>query len=106
MAFTPFIWLANILYLTKLYDKLVKLPGCIGLFFFYLKLICSVIFGMILIIPMPVPITLHIGNPLTKKNNETLLEFTKRCEYELQELYLSVNKRKHKDIILALSERF
>ena len=103
MVFQPFIWLVNLLMITKLYDRLTKLPGKTGLIFFYIKLVCSVFFGMIFIIPIPVDVTLHIGTPLKKEKNEDIVDFTKRCECELQQLYMKANNRNGKDVIKALN---
>jgi hypothetical protein len=50
---------------------------------FYIKMIFTVICGSILVIPIPVNIELIIGNHIYKEENETLVEFTKRCEKEL-----------------------
>lgn len=102
MVFAPFIWLANLLMITKYYDRLVQIPGIIGLIFFYIKLILNTLFGAIFVIPIPVSVTLHVGIPLKKEADEDLLTFTKRCESELQKLYFKVNKRYHKDILQAL----
>ena len=106
MVFSPIIFLANLFYITKLFDYLLKIPGIIGLVFYYIKLIFSCIFGGLFVIPIPVSVTLHIGTPLKKNENESLLEFTKRCENELQSLYLKTNKRFNKNILHALKQRF
>jgi hypothetical protein len=106
MVFAPFIFLANLFYITKLFDYLCKLPGIIGLIFYYIKLTFSCFFGALLIIPIPVSVTLHIGTPLKKNEDESLLEFTKRCENKLQSLYLKTNKSYNKNILYALKQRF
>jgi 1-acyl-sn-glycerol-3-phosphate acyltransferase len=107
MVFAPIIYLANLLYITKYYDYLLKIPGSIGLMFFYIKLILTCVFGTLFVIPIPVPVTLHIGAPLKLNNDESLLDFTKRCEFELQKIYLNINNKSYKkNILSALSKRF
>ena len=49
-------------------------------------MVFTLIFGSILIIPIPTKIELKIGNHIYKELNETLIEYTKRCEKELYRL--------------------
>lgn len=43
----------------------------------------TMVFGCILIIPIPINIEFTIGKHIYRADNETLIEFTKRCEKEL-----------------------
>jgi hypothetical protein len=88
MVFSPIIYISNKLKLTKLFDFLHKKCSNLVLYklLYYIKFISTVIFGSIFIIPIPTNITLIIGNPITKKNNEDLITFTKRCESELNRI--------------------
>jgi hypothetical protein len=49
------------------------------------------VFGCILIIPIPTKIEFIIGNHMYKEQNETLIEYTKRCEKELNKLIQEKN---------------
>lgn len=88
MVFMPFIYIANKLQLTKLYHILMMNINNIFIYklLFYIKMVFTLIFGSILGIPIPINIELIIGNHIYKKENETLIEFTKRCEYELNRI--------------------
>ena len=88
MVFMPFIYIANKLQLTKLYHILMMNINNIFIYkiLFYIKMVFTLIFGSILVIPIPINIELIIGNHIYKKENETLIEFTKRCEYELNRI--------------------
>lgn len=89
MVFSPVIWIANKIKLTKLFDLF---HNCFYNFLFiykvlfYIKMVFTVIFGCVLIIPVPTNIYLIIGDHIYKKENETLIEFTQRCESELNKL--------------------
>ena len=85
MVFMPFIYIANKLQLTKLYHILMMNINNIFIYkiLFYIKMVFTLIFGSILVIPIPINIELIIGNHIYKKENETLIEFTQRCEFEL-----------------------
>jgi hypothetical protein len=80
--------IANKLQLTKLYHILMMNINNIFIYkiLFYIKMVFTLIFGSILVIPIPINIELIIGNHIYKKENETLIEFTKRCEYELNRI--------------------
>ena len=84
----PFIYIANKLQLTKKYHILMMNINNIFIYkiLFYIKMVFTLIFGSILVIPIPINIELIIGNHIYKKENETLIEFTKRCEYELNRI--------------------
>jgi len=88
MVFSPVIYIANKLKITKLFDKIHNKCSNITLYkiLYYLKFVMTVIFGSILIIPIPTKIKLIIGNPITKKKDEDLIEYTKRCENELNRI--------------------
>ncbi len=92
MVFSPVIWIANKLYLTKLFNyfhnNIMNLQ--IYKLVFYIKIIFTTIFGFILVIPIPVNIYLYIGNPILKKNDESIINFTYRCEKELNNLIKSI----------------
>ena len=85
MVFMPFIYIANKIQLTKLYHYLMININNLFIYkiLFYIKMVFTLIFGSILVIPIPINIELYIGNHIYKKNNETLIQFTKRCELEL-----------------------
>ncbi len=92
MIFSPFIYIADktkiTTYFTLLhnyfYNQLI-----IYKIIFYFKMICTVIFGCILIIPIPTRIYLIIGNHIYKNENESLIQFTQRCEDSLNNLILA-----------------
>lgn len=89
MIFSPIIYITNKLRLTKLFDLFHNYFYnylTIYKLLFYIKMVFTVIFGCILIIPIPTKIYLIIGNHIYKKKNETLIEFTYRCELELNRL--------------------
>jgi hypothetical protein len=88
MVFSPIIYIANKIKLTKLYHNLMINIDNIFLYqiLFYIKMIIALIFGCILVIPIPTKIELIIGNHIYKKENETLIEFTQKCEFELNML--------------------
>ena len=84
----PFIYIASKLQLTNLYHILMININNIFIYkiLFYIKIVFTLIFGSLLVIPIPTKIELIIGNHIYKKNNETLIQFTKRCEYELNKI--------------------
>lgn len=85
MVFSPVIYITNKIKLTKLYHNIMMNIDNIIIYqiLFYIKMVVSLIFGLILVIPSPTKIELIIGNHIYKKENETLIEFTQRCEFEL-----------------------
>lgn len=88
MIFAPFIYITNRLAITKLYHNLMININNLFIFkiLFYIKMVFTIIFGSILVIPIPTNIELIIGNHIYKEDNETLIEYTKRCETELNRL--------------------
>lgn len=91
MVFSPGIFLANKLYLTKLYS--ILMDNINSLYFykilFYIKMAFTLLFGSYLVIPIPINMTLKIGEHIYKKDNEDLISYTKRCEIELNSLLKS-----------------
>ena len=85
MIFAPFIYITNRLRITKLYHNLMSNINNLFIYkiLFYIKMIFTVICGSILVIPIPVNIELIIGNHIYKEETETLIDFTKKCEKEL-----------------------
>ena len=88
MVFMPFIYIASKLQLTNLYHILMININNIFIYkiLFYIKMVFTLIFGSLLVIPIPTKIELIIGDHIYTKNNETLIQFTKRCEYELNKI--------------------
>ena len=85
MIFMPFIYIANKISITKLYHYLMININNLIIYkiLFYIKMVFTLIFGSILVIPISINIELIIGKHIYKADNETLIEFTKRCEKEL-----------------------
>lgn len=87
MVFQPIIYIANLLYITKLYDWFMcSTNNSLYKALFFIKMACIVICGSLLVIPIPKKIHMHIGEHIYKRDNEDLLTFTKRCEYELNNI--------------------
>lgn len=99
MVFSPLIYIANYIKLTKYFDILMNSIDNLFIYkiLFYIKMTFTLICGSVLVVPIPTKIYLIIGNHIYKKNtdNETLLEFTQRCEFELNKL---INQEKIKFI--------
>lgn len=91
MVFSPIIYITNKMKLTKLFNYLMNQINNVVLYklLFYIKMICTMIFGSILVIPIPTTIYLIIGNHIYKKETESLVNFTYRCEIELNKLLTS-----------------
>lgn len=89
MLFQPFIIIANLLYITKLYEMLMnsidtdKYGFKLYHFLFYFKMWCTSFFGSMLVIPIPQTINIKIGKHIYKNEDEDVLTFAKRCENEL-----------------------
>lgn len=88
MVFSPIIYITNKMQLTKLFNYLMNQINNATLYklLFYIKMVCTMIFGSILVIPIPTKIYLIIGNHIYKKEKESLVNFTYRCEIELNKL--------------------
>jgi hypothetical protein len=88
MVFSPAIYVCNKLGLTKAYSNFMDNIENIVLYkvLFYIKMFFTAVFGSLLVIPVRTNIELIIGNKIIKEKNETLLEFTKRCEKSLNKL--------------------
>ncbi len=89
IVWAPFIDLARLLYITEIYNWILficfeykKLYRIL----FYIKIFMSCLFGSILVIPKPKKINLRIGNHIYIQENESVFDFTKRCETELNNL--------------------
>jgi|LauGreDrversion4_2_1035121.scaffolds.fasta_scaffold07351_2 hypothetical protein len=69
MVFSPFIYIASNLQLTKLYHHLMININNIFIYkiLFYIKMIFTFIFSFILFIPIPTNIILYIGPHIYKK---------------------------------------
>jgi hypothetical protein len=93
MIFSPFIYIANKLRITKLYHNIMIITNNLVIYkiLFYIKMFFTMVFGCILIIPIPTKIEFIIGNHMYKEQNETLIEYTKRCEKELNKLIQEKN---------------
>lgn len=85
MVFQPIIYIANLLHITRLYEQLMNRStnDMIYQILFYFKMVCTVIFGSLLVISVPTKIRMYIGEHIYKTENEDLLTFTKRCELAL-----------------------
>ncbi len=94
IVYAPVIEIARLLYIIKLYDSILLYfynNKKVYKILFYIKIFFSVLFGSILVIPIPKKINLHIGNHLYKRQHEDIYEFTKRCEYELNMMHELIN---------------
>ena len=94
MVFSPILYIIKKTYLITIFNTLMNKyensPN-VYIILFYIKAIFTVLFCSILVIPIPVPITFIIGNPIKKNKDETLIEYTKRCEISLQHLIYKAN---------------
>lgn len=106
MAFSPLIYVLNKLNITKFYGTLLTLPEPFGSLFYFLQQICVCMAAYVLMFPIPVNLTFVIGAPITKKENETILEFAKRCESVLDQMNYDINNGYEKNTLRALKERF
>lgn len=88
MVFSPGIYLANKLYITKLYFNLMNNINNLFIYkiLFYIKMMFTLVFGSYLVIPLPIHLNLVIGDHIYKENNEDILSYTKRCEKELNRI--------------------
>lgn len=89
LVYAPFVIIARMFNIPVMYDRLMKLVygyKKIYKILFIIKIWFSALFGLILVIPMPHHVRLHIGDPLFIRYDETVLEFAKRCEHELNKM--------------------
>lgn len=91
MVFSPVMYLVNKTNLIYKFDKLMDNSGKFYIILFYIKVLFTLIFASVLVIPIPVSITFLIGVPVKKYEDDTLLEYTERCENDLQNLIYRVN---------------
>lgn len=94
MVFSPIIYIFNKLKLTKLFDFILNNINNKFLYkiLFYIKMFFSAFFGSFLVIPIPTKINLKIGKHIYKHKNESLINYTYRCEIELNKLINSHQK--------------
>ena len=109
MVFAPLIYIANKLKITKYYS-LIENKVCnkyLKIILHIIKLLYVVVFGTMLIILIPVPVTFHVCKPIRKiKCGESIEDYTKYCKLEMEFLYYQKNKRYEKNIHNALYSRF
>lgn len=106
MLWCPAAWLWNHFQLSKWYaTHLVTLPGRLGWCFYQLQISLTFIVHLFFSIPIPVHVGMVIGKPLRCQKDESVQEFAKRCEKELQELIFKVNGRQSTRYIELLKER-
>jgi len=91
MVFSPFLYIIKKTNLITNYNTIMNNSEEYHIVLYYIKLFFSLIFASILVIPIPVPLTFLIGKPIKKHKDETVLEYTKRCEFELQNLIYKAN---------------
>lgn len=88
MVWAPFQLLANKIGLTRSYSIIMDQTKNIKVYqmLFFIKMFFTVIFCSILVIPVRTQIKLRIGNHIYRNEYETLEQYTKRCEHELNKL--------------------
>ncbi len=91
MVFSPILYLIHQTDLITRFNTIMNNSGEYYFILFYIKVLFTIIFCSVLVIPIPVPLTFIIGSPIKKNKDETLLNYTKRCEFELQNLIYKVN---------------
>ena len=91
MVFSPILYFINKTNLITKFNTLMNNSGKYYIILFYIKLFFTLIFASLLVIPIPVPLTFLIGKPLKKNKDETLIDYTKRCETSLQNLIYKAN---------------
>lgn len=106
MAFSPLIYILNKLKITKFYTSLLNLPEPLGSLFYFIQQIFVCAACYLLMFPIPVNVTFIIGEPLMKKDGETIVEFAKRCELTLDQMNYKINNGYQKKTLSALKDRF
>jgi len=89
MAFSPWLYLINKTDILTNYNTLMNKSENsrnVYIVLYYIKLFFTLIFASLLVIPIPTPVTFIIGEPVKKIKDEDVIEYTKRCEFELQNL--------------------
>ncbi len=96
MVWQPFIVLANALGITEMYDSVMQDTDSLVLYkwLYYVKMLFCVVFGSILVIPLPCKIKIYIGVPIYRceesacqspyQHDMNVIEFAKRCEAGLR----------------------
>lgn len=90
MVFSPVHYFANKIGITRLYNRMMEKTINMKMYkiLYVLKMFFTALFCGILAFPVKKNISLKIGDHLYKRDGESLIEFTKRCE---QELYRIMN---------------
>ena len=91
MVFSPVLYIIKKTNLITKFNTLMNKSGEWYIYLFYIKTIFIALFCSIMVIPVPVPITFIIGKPIKKIKDESILEYTKRCEIALQNLIYKAN---------------
>lgn len=91
MIFAPFLYIINKTNLITKFNTIMNKYIEYYIILYYIKLFFTLIFASLLVIPIPVPLTFIIGNPIKKQEDEDILDYTKRCEFELQKLVYKAN---------------
>ncbi len=88
MVFSPIAYLADKLNIQTTYSNIMENVKSDLAFkiLFYIKAIFTFIFCGLLVIPVPTNIELIVGEKIEKRENETALQFAKRCEIGLNVL--------------------
>lgn len=90
MVFSPFAYIATKLNIQTIYSNYMQKIESLFIYkiLFFIKAIFTFIFCGILVIPIPTKIELIIGKKIERNENESVVEFTKRCEQALNELLI------------------
>jgi 1-acyl-sn-glycerol-3-phosphate acyltransferase len=94
MVFSPVLYLINKTDLITNFNTIMNKyenSRNIYIILHYIKVFFTLIFASLLVIPIPVPLTFVIGEPIKKIKDEDILDYTKRCEFELQKLVYKAN---------------
>lgn len=83
MVFQPILFMFTYLRFIRLIDYFITFNKSPKLLYFKMVAVCLSHF---VVIPIPIKLTFTIGKPLLIKEEETIIDFTKRCENELSTL--------------------